>query len=130
MEMVMDDLKERLHQIACCEGECMENRIEAWERIAKQKAKLDEHDAAWQEGIRYEQYMHSMEKMVSKCKHQWYALASECWLCGKPIEEHIEELESKLDAYKGFAERVCRGDIGNTIMFEKMLKALNGKGHE
>ena len=31
----MDDLKERLHQIACCQGECRENRIEAWERIAK-----------------------------------------------------------------------------------------------
>ena len=40
----MDDLKERLHQIACCEGECRANRIEAWYRIAKLEAQLDDAD--------------------------------------------------------------------------------------
>ena len=36
----MSDLKERLYQIACCEGECRANRIEAWETIAKLEEEL------------------------------------------------------------------------------------------
>ena len=46
------------------------------------------------------------------------------------IAEENDTLKAQLEAYKKFAERVCRGDIGNTIMFEKMLKALNGENSE
>jgi len=42
-------------------------------------------------------------------------------------DKQIKELEGVLAEYKKFAERVCRGDIGNTIMFEKMLKAILDK---
>ena len=42
-------------------------------------------------------------------------------------DKRIDELEGVLAEYKKFAERVCRGDIGNTIMFEKMLKAILDK---
>ena len=39
--------------------------------------------------------------------------------------DDYKQLEAQLDKYKDFAERVCRGDIGNTIMFEKLvMKAL------
>lgn len=39
----------------------------------------------------------------------------------------LESTEARLEAYQEFAERVCRGDVGNTILLEKMLKALEQK---
>ena len=45
----------------------------------------------------------------------------------KRRDKRIVELKGVLAEYKKFAERVCRGDIGNTIMFEKMLKAILDK---
>ena len=63
----MSDLKKRLHQIACCEGECRENRIEAWERIAAMQTKLDEVDCKWHERFREQaNYWHERTAMLRK----------------------------------------------------------------
>lgn len=34
----------------------------------------------------------------TKCKHQWNALAYECCLCGKDLQDYIKEIEAKLEA--------------------------------
>jgi hypothetical protein len=58
---------------------------------------------------------------MSKCNHQWHALAGECAICGKPIEKHIEELEAQLDRQKDEYEGLLDVAESNYKKLEEQL---------
>ena len=62
---------------------------------------------------------------MDKCNHQWHVLASECAVCGKPIEEYIAELEAALKAEEETAVDLAENaeeDMKRIAKLEAQLK--------